>query len=154
MSLRYDAELERLRRVEATCAGLREDLAEAETRAEWHAARADRESHRADAILAELKALTSSRGRRVLPVWPTGPVSAEEFQAAVYAENECGGDARGVIADVACALGVDIHAGPGSCWDLDHMRRGVEAARALTADGPLKETIVRQALRITELESK
>ncbi|MFJ9694930.1 hypothetical protein [Kitasatospora sp. NPDC101183] len=78
--------------------------------------------------------------------------AAEANWEAVEAENRKGGEAREVVAQVARALGVDIDAGPGSCWDMDHMLRVVEAAKALSAEGPLRETIVRQALRITELE--
>ncbi|WP_199881676.1 hypothetical protein [Streptomyces sp. CB03911] len=154
MSLRFDAEMERLRQVEADTRRLQADLTEARARAERQEARADREAARANAILAELKAHTSSTGRRVTYAWPTGPVSVDEFHAALYAENESGGEARGVVADVARVLGVDIDAGPGHRWDLDHMSRVVEAARALTDAGPLKATIVRQALRITELEKE
>ncbi|GAB7187135.1 hypothetical protein ATKI12_6966 [Kitasatospora sp. Ki12] len=89
--------------------------------------------------------------------WPDGPVSPEEFRTAIYAENARGGEARGVVAEVARVLGVDIDTGPGHRWDLDHMRRVVDAAKALTAqtdEGPLRETVVRQALRITELEKE
>lgn len=137
----YQRAVERSRRLRVALDETKARLREAEERAE--------------AVTNELKHLTSSRGRTVFPVWPEGPVSAEEFRAAVYAENEEGGKARGAVADVADVLGVDIHAGPGSCWDLEHMRRVVDAVKELKeqADADrLRETIVRQALRITELE--
>jgi hypothetical protein len=47
---------------------------------------------------------------------------------AVYAENESGGHARQVVADVARVLGVDIDEGPGHRWDPDHMARVVTVA--------------------------
>lgn len=47
---------------------------------------------------------------------------------AVYAENERGGQARHVVAEVARVLGVDIDEGPGHRWDPDHMARVVMAA--------------------------
>lgn len=49
----------------------------------------------------------------------------------VYAENARGGEARGVVADVARILGTNIDAGPGHRWDADHMQRVVEAAEEL-----------------------
>jgi hypothetical protein len=71
----------------------------------------------------------------------TGPYSPLEEEAlgvvaglekaaldAVYAENESGGHARRVVADVARVLGVDIDEGPGHRWDEDHMRRVVRVA--------------------------
>lgn len=50
---------------------------------------------------------------------------------AVYEENECGAEARQVVADVARILGTDIDAGPGHRWDADHMQRVVSAAESL-----------------------
>ncbi|WP_432157777.1 MULTISPECIES: hypothetical protein [unclassified Streptomyces] len=47
---------------------------------------------------------------------------------AVYAENESGGHARKVVADVAHVLGVDIDEGDGHRWDPDHMARVVAVA--------------------------
>jgi hypothetical protein len=52
----------------------------------------------------------------------------------VYAENARGGEARGVVADVARILGTDIDAGPGHRWDADHMRRVVTSAQAMKAE--------------------
>ncbi|MFD8315909.1 hypothetical protein [Kitasatospora purpeofusca] len=78
--------------------------------------------------------------------------AAEDKWAAVNEENRKGGQARAIVAQVAFVLGVDIDSGPGHRWDEDHMARVVDAARALSAEGPLRQTIVRQALRITELE--
>ncbi|MFF4070933.1 hypothetical protein ACFYZ1_09955 [Streptomyces chartreusis] len=48
---------------------------------------------------------------------------------AVHDENERGGAARAVVADVASVLGVDIDEGPGHRWDPDHMRRIVQGAQ-------------------------
>lgn len=48
--------------------------------------------------------------------------------AAVYNENNSGGHARQVVADVARVLGVDIDEGEGHRWDPDHMARVVEVA--------------------------
>lgn len=91
--------------------------------------------------------------------------------AAVYAENEEGGKARGVVADVARVLGVDIDEGDGHRWNEDHMRRVVDAAAELRGElgwlqmaderrsevlatdvNELRATIVRQANEITALK--
>ncbi|WP_228973414.1 hypothetical protein [Streptomyces sp. DH12] len=50
--------------------------------------------------------------------------------SAVYEENESGGHARQVVADVARVLGVDLDEGPGRRWDPDHMARVVGSAKA------------------------
>lgn len=52
-------------------------------------------------------------------------------QGAVRAENSRGGEARGVVADTAHALGVNIDEGDGHRWDRYHMGRVVVAARKL-----------------------
>ncbi|MFB8071115.1 hypothetical protein [Streptomyces californicus] len=54
-------------------------------------------------------------------------------EAAMYKENEVGGQARQVVSDVAVALGVVLgDTGPGmSVWSPANMRRVVAAARAL-----------------------
>ncbi|WP_280888181.1 hypothetical protein [Streptomyces sp. LBL] len=48
--------------------------------------------------------------------------------AAVHRENESGGQARQVVADVARVLGVDIDEGPGNRWDPEHMARVIAVA--------------------------
>jgi hypothetical protein len=48
--------------------------------------------------------------------------------AAAHQENEAGGQARQVVADVARVLGVDIDEGPGHRWDPEHMGRVVAGA--------------------------
>lgn len=48
--------------------------------------------------------------------------------AAVHRENESGGQARQVVADVARVLGVDIDEGVGHRWDPEHMSRVVGVA--------------------------
>jgi hypothetical protein len=53
---------------------------------------------------------------------------------AVYDENDSGGHARQVVADVARILGVDIDEGPGHRWDPEHMARVVEAVKRLSDD--------------------
>ncbi|MGW6948996.1 hypothetical protein ACWGHD_18980 [Streptomyces xanthophaeus] len=58
----------------------------------------------------------------------------EAALAAVYAENEIGGQARRVVAAVASVLGVDIDEGPGHRWDPDHMRRVVEVVRRIVVE--------------------
>ncbi|MFJ3084465.1 hypothetical protein ACIPJG_32575 [Streptomyces halstedii] len=55
-------------------------------------------------------------------------------EAAVYTENERGGEARQVVADVAQVLGTDIDYGPGQRWDAYNMRRVVIAAEAVKAE--------------------
>lgn len=58
----------------------------------------------------------------------------EAHIARLYEENECGGEARQVVADAARALGVvlaDVSAGQ-STWDAANMRRVVRAAEDLT----------------------
>ncbi|KDQ65745.1 hypothetical protein [Streptomyces sp. NTK 937] len=54
-------------------------------------------------------------------------------EAAMYKENEIGGQARRVVGDVAVALGVVLgDTGPRmSVWDPANMRRVVAAAKAL-----------------------
>jgi hypothetical protein len=52
----------------------------------------------------------------------------------VYAENNRGGEARQVVADVARILGTDIDVGPGHRWDADHMQRVVTSAQAMKAE--------------------
>lgn len=47
---------------------------------------------------------------------------------AVHSENERGGQARHVVAEVSRVLGVDIDEGPGHRWDPDHMSRVVGVA--------------------------
>ncbi|MGW1268187.1 hypothetical protein [Streptomyces sp. NPDC002491] len=105
-------------------------------------------------------------------------VLEDEAVKAVYAENQSGGRARGVVAEVAKALGVDIDEGPGHRWDPEHMARVVERAKwvaesrdyweaeesstrrqadeLLAADDvdELKATIVRQAREITRLKGE
>jgi hypothetical protein len=53
---------------------------------------------------------------------------------AVYEENERGGEARQVVANVARVLGVDIDEGDGHRWDPDHMARVVDGAQRLSDD--------------------
>lgn len=55
----------------------------------------------------------------------------EAHKVAIYAENDEGGKARGVVADTAYVLGVDIDEGDGHRWSLSHMVRVVEGARTL-----------------------
>ncbi|MFI8084351.1 hypothetical protein ACIF6L_26555 [Kitasatospora sp. NPDC086009] len=107
----------------------------------------------------DVGAMTSARIRLTREAWDglTQHIRDEAAEAkwdAVNAENERGGQAREIVAQVASILGVDIDSGPGHRWDEDHMARVVDAARALSAEGPLRETIVRQALKITELEKE
>jgi hypothetical protein len=54
--------------------------------------------------------------------------------AAVMAENDSGGQARQVVADVARVLGVDIDDGPGHRWDPEHMARVIGAADQLCVE--------------------
>lgn len=54
--------------------------------------------------------------------------------SAIYDENEQGGRARHVVAQVASALGVDIDEGSGHRWDPDHMERVADGARRLKDD--------------------
>lgn len=56
----------------------------------------------------------------------------EAHLKSLYEENNRGGEARQVVADVARILGTDIDAGPGHRWDADHMQRVVADARKLT----------------------
>ncbi|WP_282203906.1 hypothetical protein [Kitasatospora fiedleri] len=192
----------RVQRLVGENARLCRELERAERAAEACRQEARRQATRADDLNAELKRLTSFRSQRVR--WSDSPVSPAEFRDALYAENDRGGQARGVVADVAVVLGVDLDAGPGHRWDEDHMRRVIPAAGELkerareareiiakmarllgvevspgldsqyddallrgvpdalekalsdyTADDyPLRETVVRQALRITELEKE
>lgn len=82
----------------------------------------------------------SVRGAHANHYFPTEAVVAmldaadEAHKVAIYAENDKGGEARGVVADVARALDVDIDEGAGHRWDLDHMRRVVFAAMGLRAE--------------------
>lgn len=52
-------------------------------------------------------------------------------EAAVYRENERGGHARRVVAEVARVLGVDIDEGPGHRWDPEHMARVIAVANRI-----------------------
>jgi hypothetical protein len=54
--------------------------------------------------------------------------------AAVMAENDSGGQARHVVAEVARVLGVDIDDGPGHRWDPEHMARVVGGANQIRDD--------------------
>ncbi|MGW6855813.1 hypothetical protein [Streptomyces xanthophaeus] len=58
----------------------------------------------------------------------------EAALAAVYEENERGGQARGIVAAIADVLAVDIDEGLGHRWDLNHMQRVVVAAQQLRHD--------------------
>jgi hypothetical protein len=58
----------------------------------------------------------------------------EAHETRLYEENARGGEARGVVADVARILGTDIDAGTGHRWDADHMRRVVVATEWLRDD--------------------
>jgi hypothetical protein len=58
----------------------------------------------------------------------------EAHETRLYEENARGGEARGVVADVARILGTDIDAGMGHRWDADHMQRVVTSAQAMKAE--------------------
>jgi hypothetical protein len=99
---------------------------------------------------AYLAARVSLDGRSVLTVGEVvGMIGGLEHAALgeVYAENERGGEARGVVAAVARALDVDIDAGPGHRWDVDHMGRVVDAARQLRVQNEQGAELRVRALR-------
>jgi chromosome segregation ATPase len=82
----------------------------------------------------------SVRGQHARQIFSKGAVVSmldaadEEHIRRIRAENERGGEARRVVADVARALDVDIDAGPGHRWDADHMQRVVMEAKQLRVD--------------------
>lgn len=84
------------------------------------------------AFLRERIKYVAQRGPNAstLDVVATIDVLWEAAQTAVYEENGKGGEARGVVAATASALGVDIDEGPGHRWDHAHMLRVVVAAKA------------------------
>ncbi|MCX2949905.1 hypothetical protein [Lentzea sp. NEAU-D7] len=57
----------------------------------------------------------------------------EAVQEAVYEENERGGEARGLLAEIGRLVGVNLGENPlgGQTWDLANMRRVVDAVDGL-----------------------
>ncbi|WNI28645.1 hypothetical protein [Streptomyces sp. ITFR-6] len=72
----------------------------------------------------------------------------EAHREALYAENDRGGEARQVVADVALILGTDIDAGPGHRWDADHMQRVVTSAYAVDDE---RNELAAEKVKLTDL---
>ncbi|MEU1200131.1 hypothetical protein ABZ446_28450 [Streptomyces sp. NPDC005813] len=97
------------------------------------------------------------RSSNVCRSFPQGAVVAmldaadEAHIKHLYAENERGGHARQVVAEVARALDVDLDDGPGHRWDPEHMARVISAALRLKDDRDHWEQEAENRQRDTEL---